>query len=136
MANLSKTFSDSNEFLKICKYKWAFNIKPDIVIHTDRDTAICIETKYESGESQYPASQAEKIIFTELKLPYIKQMQLQKYMMEDLLGIDTTFVFIGKNVRKNDDYTFMHWEEVFEDMDMADMHQSVRQMASNPKLIS
>ena len=138
-------------FLKLCMFKWAFNIKPDIVIHIDKSTAICIETKYESDESQYPTSQAEtqifdarwadpgavltpfeQAMFANSKHPRIKQMQLQKYMMEDLLGIKTKFVLIGTKDLKSRDYEFRHWKEVLTDTALEGMHKSVIQMAKVP----
>ena len=54
---------DNEDFKKICMFKWPFNIKPDIVIHLDKNTALCIEAKYESGEGQYPGSKKDQIIF-------------------------------------------------------------------------
>ena len=134
-------------FLKLCMFKWAFNIKPDIVIHIDKSTAICIETKYESGESQYPTSKTEvdifnrrwkdkveptpfeRDIFTNLTRPRIKQMQLQKYLMEDLLGIKTKFVLVGPENFKSVAYKYKGWSDVFTDTALADMPQFVCEMA-------
>ena len=141
--------NENNEiFLKLCMFKWAFNIKPDIVIHMNKNNAVCIETKYESGESQYPTSQIEKKIFAtrwhnlgaaatqfereifaNCKHPHIKQMQLQKYLMEDLLGIKTTFVLVGPKDLKSDGYKHKEWKDVFTDTALADMPQFVRKMA-------
>ena len=90
----NKNFPDNEDFLKICRFKWSFNIKPDIVIHLDKDRAICIEAKYEAGEGSYPASNADKAIFKERGIPYVGQMELQKYMMEELLGVKTDFMFL------------------------------------------
>lgn len=135
-------------FLKLCMFKWAFNIKPDIVLHIDKSTAICIETKYESGESQYPTLKKEVDIFnrrwkdkveptpferdvlTNRTHPRIKQMQLQKYLLEDLLGIKTTFVLVGPKDLKSDCYKHKEWEDVFTDAALADMPQFVRKMAN------
>lgn len=152
IAELDKNLkgNENNEiFLKLCMFKWAFNIKPDIVIHIDKSTAICIETKYESGESQYPTSQVEKRIFASrwpnfgaaatqfereifanCKHPRIKQMQLQKYLMEDLLGIKTTFVLVGPKDLKSDGYKHKEWKDVFTDTALADMPQFVHEMAN------
>lgn len=149
--NVDKYFkgNENNEvFLKLCMFKWAFNIKPDIVIHMNKNTAICIETKYESGESQYPTSKTEidifngrwkdkkveqtpfeRDVFTNLAYPRIKQMQLQKYLMEDLLGIKTTFVLVGPKDLKSDGYKHKEWKDVFTDTALADMPQFVREMA-------
>ena len=148
---LNQNFNNNEVFLKLCMFKWAFNIKPDIVIHMNKNTAICIETKYESDESQYPTSQAEtqifdarwadpgavltpfeQAMFANSKHPRIKQMQLQKYMMEDLLGIKTKFVLVGTKDLKSRDYEFRHWKEVLTDIALEGMHKSVIQMAKVP----
>lgn len=89
-----KNIPDRDEFLRTCMFKWAFNAKPDIVIHADADHALCIEAKLESGEGQYPTSPVEKAIFSELRLPRVSQRQLQRYLMKDLLGIETEFLFL------------------------------------------
>jgi hypothetical protein len=135
-ANLATKFTNPEDFLTICKYKWEFNIKPDIVIHVDKRTAICIETKYESGESQYPASRPEKKVFNDKKLQPIGQMDLQKYMMEKLLGLDAKFILVGsKNSPGEAKHKFISWKTAFSKMkNMSDMHHSVVQMANNPKL--
>lgn len=151
--NADDYFKDNknNElFLKLCMLKWAFNIKPDIVIHINKSTAICIETKYESGESQYPTSQEEKKIFAtrwpnlgaaatqfereifaNCKHPRIKQMQLQKYLMEDLLGFKTKFVLVAPNDLNSEGYEHKKWGDVLTDAALADMPQFVREMAKN-----
>ena len=90
----NQNFKDNKDFLKLCKFKWSFNIKPDIVIHLSKNHALCIEAKYVSGEGSYPSSNAEKTIFKERDLGYVGQMELQKYMMEELLGIKTEFMFL------------------------------------------
>jgi hypothetical protein len=89
-----KNIPDPEEFLRTCMFKWAFNAKPDIVIHADADHALCIEAKLESGEGQYPATSVEKAIFDELGLARVSQTRLQRYLMQDLLGIDTEFLFL------------------------------------------
>jgi len=82
LVKYNQNFRSNDDFLKICRFKWSFNIKPDIVIHLDKNRAICIEAKYESSEGQYPAYEREKSIFHERGLHYVGQMDLQKYMME------------------------------------------------------
>ncbi len=119
----NKNFPDNVDFLKICKFKWSFNIKPDIVIHLNKNHAICIEAKYESGEGVYPASNIEKRIFKERNLRYVGQMELQKYMMEELLGIKTDFVFLVYKYKKekSETHKVISWSEAFNAMDMAGM---------------
>lgn len=125
----NKNFPDNEDFLKVCRFKWSFNIKPDIVIHVDKDRAICIEAKYESGEGSYPASDIEKTIFKERGIPYVGQMGLQKYMMEELLGVKTDFMFLVFKKEKSETHKVMSWAEAFGNLDMGDMPPFVIEMA-------
>ena len=84
----SQTISDNGLFEKVCRFKWAFNIKPDIVIHKSKASAVCIEAKLESREGHYPYRSAEQMIFTARGITdRITQTELQRYMMEQLLGV-------------------------------------------------
>jgi hypothetical protein len=97
--------SDDNDLLTACKIKWAFKAKPDIVIHGDREHALCIELKLESDESSYPSEPDEKKLLRDrglfapkkvLPLP-MSQTDLQKFLMTDLLGLDCRFLFITRH---------------------------------------
>jgi len=109
-------------------FKWSFNIKPDIVIHTDKNTALCIEAKYKSGEGQYPSSKEDKAIFNERKIDKVGQTILQKYMMEDLLGIKTKFMFLVSKKIKSDSHKVMVWKEAFELLDISYLPGFAKQM--------
>ncbi len=113
----NKNFTENDDFIKICKFKWSFNIKPDIVIHIDKDHSICIEAKYEAGEGSYPVSYNEKKIFSERGLEYVGQMELQKYMMENLLGINTEFVFLVFKKEFSETHKVISWAEAFDSID-------------------
>lgn len=128
----NRNFPDNEDFLKICKFKWSFNIKPDIVIHINKNYAICIEAKYISGEGSYPNSNLEKSIFKkERGLAYVRQMELQKYMMEDLLGIRTDFMFLVSKKEKSETHKVIHWAEAFDSIDMSAMPAFALNMAAN-----
>jgi len=119
LGNFRKTIPDPGEFLRTCMFKWAFNAKPDIVIHADLDHALCIEAKVESGEGQYPASPAEKLIFDELGLKRVTQTQLQRYLMEDLLGIGTEFLFLLPEVTTHvTEHRMVTWAFAFGALEM------------------
>jgi hypothetical protein len=108
---LSETFeNDKQEFLNACIFKWAFNAKPDMVIHTSQNTAICIECKLESGESTYPSNAEEKKIFDQLRLARVKQTEVQEKIMK-LLGFDAQHINIAKQKLPNEN-TFT-WKEIF-----------------------
>lgn len=112
-----KNIKDNNEFLKVCKFKWAYNAKPDIVIHTSHDTAICIECKIESGEGTYPTKPSEVKEFQNRGLALVTQTSLQKYIMEDLLGIKTQFLFlVQKEASKSETHTTLLWKDAFSNL--------------------
>lgn len=125
------TIADDDEFLKVCMFKWAFNAKPDIVIHTSRDEAVCIEAKLESSESQYPQAARDKRIFRSRSLKYVKQTRLQKYLMEDLLGIETRFVLLVQKVGEGQTpgtHEPLLWADVFADLDVKDVPEFMQEM--------
>jgi hypothetical protein len=74
------------DFLATCRFKWAFNITPDLVIHTDNDHAVVIEAKYASGEGVYPGSPAEKAMFRRRGLHPVGQTELQRYLFTSCLA--------------------------------------------------
>ena len=125
----NRNFQDNEDFLKVCRFKWSFNIKPDIVIHLDKNRAICIEAKYESGEGSYPAANIEKAIFRKRGIPYVGQMELQKYMMEELLGVKTDFMFLVFKREKSETHKVVGWAEAFWSLDMGDMPPFAIEMA-------
>lgn len=131
IVKFNKNFPDNEDFLKICKFKWSFNIKPDIVIHLDKDHAICIEAKYESGEGSYPGTDKEKSIFKDRGVGYVGQMQLQKYMMEELLGVKTDFMFLVFKKEKSETHKVVSWAEAFGSIDMSEMPGFAVEMAKN-----
>lgn len=131
ISKYNSNFSDNEEFLKVCKFKWSFNIKPDIVIHLNKNRAICIEAKYQSGEGFYPNSEKDKSIFTSRGLKYVGQMELQKYMMEELLGIDTDFVFLVAKKSSSNSHKVVTWSQAFEALDLSAMPLFAQAMAKN-----
>lgn len=128
IANYNKNFSDKDDFRKICKFKWAFNIKPDIVIHIDKDTAICIEAKYESGEGSYPTSKTEKTIFKNRGIEHVEQTELQMYMMKDLLGIDTIPIYLVRKGEKRENPRVVYWKEAFSWLDLGNLPGFAKEM--------
>jgi hypothetical protein len=118
LSGFKHTITDPGEFLRTCKFKWAFNAKPDIVIHADLDHALCIEAKLESGEGQYPTSQAERALFKELGLAPVSQTELQRYLMRDMLGMDTEFLFLAeKTSGQSTEHRVVSWKMAFNVMD-------------------
>jgi hypothetical protein len=130
-----KNFENNDDFLRICRFKWSFNIKPDIVIHLNRDSAVCIEAKHSSGEGHYPSSSQEKAIFRERGLSFVGQTDLQKYMMEDLLGIDSEFVLLVTKALDSRTHRVITWKEAFASIDMSEMPRFAMEMARRVWLI-
>jgi hypothetical protein len=112
---------DNEDFIKVCRFKWSFNIKPDIVIHLDKNTALCIEAKYESGEGQYPGSKKDQMIFANRDIERAGQTELQKYMMEDLLGIKTKFMFLVSKKDSSSSHKVINWKEAFEILEISEL---------------
>ena len=102
----------------MCKFKWCFNAKPDIVIHTSHSTAICIEAKFESGEGKYPANNKEKEIFHKRGLEFVGQLSIQKKIMEELLGIESEYIFLVQKKSMTESHKTLTWKEAFENLDI------------------
>jgi len=93
----------------VCKFKWAFRIKPDIVIHADNDRALCIELKFESAEGRYPPAGMERKLLQRRKLfaePHsptfgVGQTELQKFLMSELLGLDCRYLLITRHEKSD-----------------------------------
>lgn len=102
-----------------CMLKWAFNAKPDLVIHISRANVICIEAKVESSEGIYKVESRHG--------PFrMTQTQIQQFILSDLLGFTTQFVYLTKNdprasegqsaVRNGVQRT---WKTVFDALDLS-----------------
>ena len=140
-----KNITDNDEFLKICKFKWSFNAKPDVVIHTTNDTAICIEAKYESGEGKYPSNRDEREIFkrrfgqNRSEDSYlVGQLSIQKKIMEELLGIKTLFLFLVQKKGNNSEPAIqtITWNEAFQNLDTENCPYFVKEWINRPELIT
>ena len=73
----------------------------------------------------------EKMIFQERGLKYVGQMDLQKYMMEDLLGVKTDFMFLVYKKEKSETHKVVSWAEAFGAIDMDGMPEFATKMADN-----
>lgn len=111
----------------LCRFKWAFNAKPDIVIHTDRDHALCLELKLESGESTYTGSAVETAalkargLYVDRKGPTFeaRQTEVQRFVLEQVLGLKARFLFVtpaaGRGAGGDDRH--MSWKTLFDLLD-------------------
>ena len=99
--------------MRACSLKWAFNAKPDLVLHLGGDKVVCIEAKLGSGMGSYQVKSD--------RLPSgsfaMTQTALQKFILHDLLGYDTDFIVISnrKDRKEGDSSPWRHysWQEVY-----------------------
>jgi hypothetical protein len=65
-------------------------------------------------EGLYPSKSAEKDEFRARSLDSVSQTALQKYLLEDLLGIKTQFIFLVQKASSNSNtHLILLWKEVF-----------------------
>lgn len=96
VSRFDATIIDDDEFRQTCEFKWAFNVKPDLVIQTPGGSVLCIEAKWDSGEGSYPAAEKEKAIFQRRGIPYLSQTAVQRFLVDDLLGLDGEFAYLAR----------------------------------------
>lgn len=95
IASFDSEILTNKDFLKaVCMLKWSFNAKPDIVIHLPCQRALCIEAKFKSGEGLYPTNESEGRIFQDIGLDKVKQTEVQRYLMEEILGFRTDYRYL------------------------------------------
>ena len=130
---IDKNFHDNEEFIKICEFKWCFNAKPDLVIHTSLNQAICIETKFMSKEGQYPTNPAEKEIFNKRGIKYVGQYFIQEKIME-LLGIEAEYVIIANKKEESKTHKSFLWKDIFEKLDTEQCPIFIKESLNSPVL--
>ena len=114
---------DPEEFRNFCRFKWSFNIKPDMVVLLAGSQPLCIEAKLESREGWYPSSAQECAIFDSLFRKgerRVGQIGLQQFMFEHLLASPCQTILIGRTAPVADDdesVLFLYWKEVFQELD-------------------
>lgn len=109
---------DPHTFLQLCKLKWAFHIKPDIVILRPSRTALCIEAKLESGEGNYPSGEDAKT-FDQVMGPghRVGQFALQSFLFEEVLGVRCLPVIIQKTFPAvGVTHPLLTWGQVFSEL--------------------
>jgi hypothetical protein len=121
-----RTKRSNEEFERLCKFKWCFKIKPDLVIQVSPTRVFSIEAKLEYGESTYPSISSEKKEWRERKLQPVKQIELQSLMFKDFLNIHATIFCLTKRQLGNrrDGIQTITWKDVFAKMDFGTTHPS------------
>jgi len=127
ISSFSKNITEDDFFLRACMFKWAFNAKPDLVIHTGESSAVCIEAKLESGEGRYPASAPDKAEFTRRGLARVRQTEVQTYLMGKMLGFQTTYVLLVRSpAARSETHRIITWKECFAALDWQEEAPFVR----------
>jgi len=132
VTRLSEEFEkEPEEFRDFCRFKWAFNIKPDIVVLLPGSRPLSIEAKLESREGWYPTSKGECEIFDRLfgtGEGRVRQIELQQFMFGCLLDAPCQSVLIGGSKELGTDVPFLTWEEVFNELDLSSSIGYVRKL--------
>lgn len=61
------------------------------------------------------------MIFDSRKIKRVGQTELQKYMMEDLLGIKTKFMFLVSKKAYSSSHEVLNWKEAFEILETSEL---------------
>lgn len=133
ITKFASNINDPDEFINVCKFKWSFNAKPDVVIHIRPDHAICIEAKYESGEGTYPSSFKDKDIFKSRRLKSVSQTSLQRYMFEELLGMKVTHFFLTREASSQPNN--ITWNQIFAKLSLEQSHPFVRKALKSAEIV-
>jgi hypothetical protein len=135
--------SSPDVFRDLCRFKWSFNIKPDLVILLPGTSPVCIEAKLESGEGFYPASAREGPLFDEVFSDWprrgrVAQFELQEFMFRELLESPCLPVILSRSEYGSDDQSaaFLTWNEVFNRLDLATSLPFVRRLATTNRHLS
>ena len=124
----------SELLLQACYFKWSFNAKPDLVLCLSKTVAVCCELKLESGVDQYPSSEKDKKVFKARGLKRIKQTDVQRYLMEELMGFSTRFVLINKarkaSTASPQIYQQVTWSELLANLNLTNIPLYMRKTLS------
>ena len=123
LKGLAERFGDSpTVFRDLCRLKWSFHIKPDVVIRIPGHRSICVEAKLESGQSSYPV-RPETVLFDSVvgKNQRVGQFDLQRFMFERLLGEPVSSVMVQKRYpRSGASAPTLIWGEIFSQLAIGD----------------
>jgi hypothetical protein len=138
--------SNPDQFRDLCKFKWCFNIKPDLVLIIPGVPPICIEAKLESKEGFYPTIKAEARTFDTLfrdrkHRGRVTQFELQRFMFDTLLGAPCRQVVLSRDLgtpyvldpldtdsELGASEPHISWSEVFARLDLSQSSSFVRRL--------
>ena len=107
---------ESRDIAAAARVKWAFRIKPDLVVQPCNGRALCLELKFESGEASYPSKGAERLLLKP-HMGLVRQSDLQRDMLQLVFGAANTrcgFITQGGGGKVAAPGGLIHrsWEEV------------------------
>jgi hypothetical protein len=121
VGSLAAGFEEAPEtFRDLCRVKWSFNIKPDLVIAIPGELPIVVEAKLESSEGSYPTSNAECAIFDRLFGPglrRVRQVELQEFMFVSLMNQPCQSAIVGRDPIPKAEAPFLAWATIFDALD-------------------
>lgn len=135
------------QFRDLCKLKWSFNIKPDMVLVLPDHPPLCIEAKLESVQGSNPSNAKELDLFDQAfgdGKGRVGQIELQSFMFRVLLGCGSQSLFIGKSeqavtIEVGNGETIavpsLSWRKVFDSLDPEPSIPFVKQFIDENELI-
>jgi hypothetical protein len=135
-------------FRDLCKFKWAFRIKPDLVLVIPGHPPICVEGKLESPEGSYPTKPDETKLFDKTFTTASRrvwQVELQDFLFRVLLGCEPRPLFIAQKEGKvtipgangtTINVPQLRWDRVFKKLDHAGSIPFVHKFISQNRLIN
>jgi len=140
VASLGERFGGQpQEFRDLCRFKWSFNIKPDVVVLIPGMRPLCVEAKVASGEGQYPSSYGDRKVFDGIfgqEKGRVNQVELQQFMFETLLGTPAELITLGLTSKHFDGAVAMTWQEAFGAMELKDSVEFVQDLVERNVHIS
>jgi hypothetical protein len=119
VAGLEEQFGgEPDVFYDLCRVKWSFRIKPDLVVLLPRQRPICVEAKMESGEGTYPTGSECAIVDRVMgERRRCGQFELQQFMFGTLLGTPCHPMVIAKIGDPGPEKPRLSWGEAFTSLD-------------------
>jgi len=135
--------NDPEAIEEACKLKWAFNVKPDVVIELNQDSIICIEAKLGSRESKYPPAKADIVALGKhFKGKRWTQTDIQQFLMEKILnfkceGIHQVLLVMDQpsEDKKKTNLKYLTWKDVFDLMNEGHGKDARTQMAQEHAIV-
>jgi hypothetical protein len=136
-----KTEPDEERFLKYCKLKWGFNIKPDIVIQTQEDAVLSMNCYTDATDGNYPRNKADREVFEHRfgrDFPQITSWAVERFLLHEVLGLKAQFLSIQRERSADqqetaEGFTVLLWKEAFQAMDTSHAHMFIQMMVEKIK---